>query len=372
MGVPLLDLTRQYKQFNDEVEAAVIDICRSGKYVLGETVAQFERETAAYCGAGATVGVTSGSDALLVALMDRHVGPGDEVITTPFTFFATVGAITRLGAVPIFVDIDPASFNIDQDAAVAAITDKTKAVIVVHLFGRWADCDKLSAACEQRGIALIEDAAQAIGCEDAQGRRAGSVGHYGAFSFFPSKNLGAFGDGGLIACRDEETAQRLRVLRNHGQSRTYFHDLVGGNFRLDALQAAILSVKLKHLESWHAGRRANAEKYPEAFEVAGVPSEMVTLPVAGPGRHIYNQLTLRAKRRDELLAYLRENGIGCAVYYPLCLHLQPCFAYLGHAPGAFPLAEQASNEVISLPVFPELTADEIMEVALAIAGFYRE
>jgi len=371
MGVALLDLTRQYEQFKNEVEAAVIDVCRSGKYILGETVAQFEREAAAYCGAGAAVGLTSGSDALLVALMDRNVGPGDEVITTPFTFFATVGAITRLGATPVFVDIDPRSYNLDQDAAIAALTDKTKAVIIVHLFGRWAECDRLLAVCEERGIALIEDAAQAIGCANAQGRRAGSVGHYGAFSFFPSKNLGAFGDGGLLTCRDEETAQRLRVLRNHGQSRTYYHDLIGGNFRLDALQAAVLSVKLKHLEGWHAGRRANAEKYREAFEIAGVPAGAAELPAAGAGRHIYNQLTLRAQRRDELLAYLRENGIGCAVYYPLCLHLQPCFAFLGLKPGAFPHAEAASAEVISIPVYPELTAEEIMEVSLAIAGFYK-
>ena len=371
MGVALLDLTRQYGQFKDEVEAAVIDVCRSGKYILGETVAQFERESADYCGAGAAVGLTSGSDALLVALMDRNIGPGDEVITTPFTFFATVGAITRLGATPVFVDIDPRSYNIDEDAAIAAITEKTKAVIIVHLFGRWAECDRLLAVCEERGIALIEDAAQAIGCEDAQGRRAGSVGHYGAFSFFPSKNLGAFGDGGLLTCRDEETAQRLRVLRNHGQSRTYYHDLVGGNFRLDALQAAVLSVKLKHLEGWHAGRRANAEKYREAFEIAGVPDGAAELPAAGAGRHIYNQLTLRVQRRDELLAYLRENGIGCAVYYPLSLHLQPCFAFLGLKPGAFPHAEAASAEVISIPVYPELTAEEIMEVSLAIAGFYK-
>jgi len=371
MGVALLDLTRQYEQFKNEVEAAVIDVCRSGKYILGETVAQFEREAAAYCGAGAAVGLTSGSDALLVALMDRNVGPGDEVVTTPFTFFATVGAITRLSATPVFVDIDPRSYNLDQDAAIAAITDKTKAVIIVHLFGRWAECNKLLAVCEERGIALIEDAAQAIGCADAQGRRAGSVGHYGAFSFFPSKNLGAFGDGGLLTCRDEETAQRLRVLRNHGQSRTYYHDMVGGNFRLDALQAAVLSVKLKHLEGWHAGRRANAEKYREAFEIAGVPAGAAELPAAGAGRHIYNQLTLRAQRRDELLAYLRENGSGCAVYYPLCLHLQPCFAFLGLKPGAFPHAEAASAEVISIPVYPELTAEEIMEVSLAIAGFYK-
>jgi len=371
MSVPLLDLTRQYASFQDEIEATVLEVCRSGKYILGDTVARFEREAAEYCGTADAVGVTSGSDALLMALMDAGVGPGDEVITTPFTFFATVGAITRLGAKPRFVDIDPATFNLDESAALAAFNECTKAVVVVHLFGRWSPCDRLLHACDERGIALIEDAAQAIGCEDADKRRAGSVGRYGAFSFFPSKNLGAFGDGGLITVQDKQVGERLRVLRNHGQSRTYYHDLIGGNFRLDALQAAVLSVKLKYLEGWHASRRANAEKYREAFEQAGVPADKVTPPAPGGGRHIYNQFTLRCADRDGLLEHLRAREIGCAVYYPLGLHLQPCFADLGYHEGDFPHAEQACNEALSIPVFPELTAAEINEVATAIADFYK-
>ena len=369
MPVPLLDLVRQYASFKDEVEAAVLAVCRSGKYILGEPVERLEKELAAYCGAGGAVGVTSGSDALLVALMDRGVGPGDEVITTPFSFFATVGAIVRLGAKPVFVDIDPESYNLDEDAALAALNERTKAVIIVHLFGRWSTCDRLLAACEKRGIALIEDAAQAIGCEDERGRRAGSVGHYGAFSFFPSKNLGCFGDGGVITVRDEATAERLRILRNHGMKPAYLHHLVGGNFRLDALQAAILSVKLKHLESWHAGRRANAEKYRAAFDEFRIPPEKVALPAPGKGRHIYNQFTLRCADRDGLMKHLQARGIGCAIYYPLGLHVQPCFAPLGYREGQFPHTERACHEVLSIPVFPELTAAEQREVAKAIAEF---
>ena len=371
MPVPLLDLTRQYAAIRDEVEAVVLAVCRSGKYILGETVERLEKELAGYCGAGAAVGVSSGSDALLLALMDRGVGPGDEVVTTPFSFFATAGAIVRLGAKPVFADIDPDSFNINENAALSVMTERTKAVIIVHLFGRWSSSDRLIAQCEKRGIALIEDAAQAIGCENSRGRRAGSVGHYGAFSFFPSKNLGAFGDGGVLTVRDEETAERLRVLRNHGMKPAYLHHLVGGNFRLDALQAAILSVKLRRLESWHAGRRANAEKYRAAFDEAGVPPDKVKLPTPGKGRHIYNQFTLRCADRDGLMKHLQARGIGCAIYYPLGLHLQPCFASLGHREGDFPETERACREVLSIPIFPELTANEQLEVARAIAEFYR-
>ena len=371
MSIPLLDLTRQYAAIQADVEEAVLALCRSGRYVLGEPVAQFERETAAYCQAGDAVGVSSGSDALLMSLMDLDIGPGDEVITSPFTFFATAGSIVRLGAKPVFVDIEPDSFNLDQDAAVAAITDRTKAVIVVHIFGHWAECDRLLAECEKRSIALIEDAAQAIGCEDQQGRRAGSVGHYGAFSFFPSKNLGAIGDGGLVTVRDADDGERLRVLRNHGMKEAYLHQRVGGNFRLDALQAVILSVKLQYLEGWHAGRRANAEKYPEAFEQAGVPADKVKLPAPGQGRHVYHQFTVRCEDRDGLKDHLQRQGVGCAVYYPLGLHLQPCFADLGYGPGDFPAAEAACAEVLSLPIFPELTAAEQMQVAEAIADYYR-
>jgi len=371
MAVPLLDLKAQYAQIRDEVEAAVIAACRSGQYILGDAVARFEAAAAAYCGAPTALGVSSGSDALLMALMDAGVGPGDEVITTPFTFFATVGAIVRVGARPVFADIDPDTFNMDEDAALAALTDHTKAIIVVHLFGRWCPCDRLARACDERGIVLIEDAAQAIGCEDAQGRRAGSVGDYGAFSFFPSKNLGAFGDGGLLTCRDADVATSAKLLRNHGMDPPYVHHVVGGNFRLDALQAAVLEVKMRYLEGWHAARRANAERYTELFEEAGVPADKVRLPEFGDGRHIFNQYTLRCVLRDELMAFLRTKGIGCAVYYPNCLHLQPCFEDLGFQEDDFPEAEQAAREALSIPVYPELTLDQQREVVAAIAAFYR-
>jgi len=371
MAVPLLDLKRQYKLIGPEVEKAVLEVCRSGQYILGETVARFERESAAYCQTPDAVGVSSGSDGLLMALMDLGVGPGDEVITTPFTFFATVGAIIRLGAKPVFVDIDPDTYNMNEEAALAAITYRTCAVITVHLFGRWAPCDKLLAICSERSVGLVEDAAQAIGCEDERGRRAGSVGHYGVFSFFPSKNLGGLGDGGLVTVRDVETAERLRILRNHGMQSAYLHQVIGGNFRLDALQAAVLSVKLRYLEGWHAGRRANAERYSEAFAAAKVPVDKVRPPTPGKGRHIYNQFTVRCADRDRLLQHLRNKRIGAAVYYPVCLHLQPCLAALGYREGDFPAAERASREVLSLPIFPELTAAEQMQVAEAIAEFYR-
>jgi len=372
MAVPLLDLQMQYKQIQTEVEAAVLAGCRSGQYILGAAVEKFETEIAAYCGAGAALGVSSGSDALLMALMDAGVGPGDEVITTPFSFFATVGAIVRLGATPVFADIDPDSFNLDENIALSKFNYRTKAVIIVHLFGRWCECDRLKAACEKHHIPLIEDAAQAIGCADAQGRRAGSVGHYGAFSFFPSKNLGAFGDGGLITVPDKATGERVKLLRNHGMNPPYTHHVVGGNFRLDALQAAILSVKLKYLEGWPVGRQANAERYRELFAEAKVPAEKVKLPTTGPGRHIFNQYTIRCADRDGLLAHLRARKIGCAVYYPNCLHLQPCFASLNHKAGDYPLSEQAAREVLSIPVYPELTIDQQREVAQAIAEFYRK
>jgi dTDP-4-amino-4,6-dideoxygalactose transaminase len=372
MAVPLLDLKAQYDAIGAQIEAAAIAVCRSGQFILGPAVAAFEKEAGAYCRAGGALGVSSGSDALIMALMDAGVGPGDEVVTTPFTFFATVGAIVRLGARPVFADIDPATFNMDEDAALAALTDKTKAVIAVHLFGRWCDCDRLLETCERRGIVLIEDAAQAIGCEDVHARRAGSVGHYGAFSFFPSKNLGGIGDGGLLTVRDAATAARVALLRNHGMDPPYVHHVVGGNFRLDAIQAAALSVKLAHLDAWHTARAANAERYVEIFEEAGVPTGAITLPDPGPGRHIFNQYTIRAQRRDRLLAHLRERGIGCAVYYPNCLHLQPCFADLGYEAGDFPAAETAALEVLSLPVYPELTRDQQREVAAAVASFYKD
>lgn len=371
MAVPILDLNRQYQQIKQEVEAAVLEVCRSGRYILGPYVERFEQEVVAYCRAGAALGVSSGSDALLMALMDAGVGPGDEVITTPFTFFATVGAIVRLGATPVFADIEPESFNLDENAALAAFTDRTKAVIPVHLYGRWCECDRLVAECDKRGIALIEDAAQAIGCEDARGRRAGSVGRYGAFSFYPTKNLGCFGDGGLLTVRDAATAERVLLLRNHGMNPPYIHHVVGGNFRLDAVQAAVLSVKLKYLDGWHAARQANAERYGDAFAEAGVPAEKVTLPKTGSGRHIFNQFTVRCADRDGLMAHLRAAGIGCVVYYPNCLHLQPCFKHLGHREGEFPRAERAAREVLSLPVYPELTAEQQLEVARAVAAFYR-
>ncbi len=366
--VPLLDLKRQYAAIQQEIEAALIECARSVQYILGPVVEAFEREAAAYCGAAHAVAVTSGSDALIMALMAEDIGPGDEVIAPPFTFFATAGAVSRVGATPVFVDIEPDGFNIDPRAFEKAITPKTRAVIPVHLFGQCAEMDAIMDIAARHRLVVIEDAAQSIGSE-YKGRRAGSMGHYGCFSFFPSKNLGCMGDAGLMTTNDAERARRLVLLRNHGRGAMYVDDRVGGNFRCDALQAAVLRVKLPHLDSWTAGRQRNSGVYRELF--SAMPANSMTCPPELPDRrHIYNQFTIRVKngKRDAVMNFLRERKIGCQVYYPLPLHLQPCFQYLGGKAGDLPVSEAAANEVLSLPIFPELTREEIECVAGAVKG----
>jgi dTDP-4-amino-4,6-dideoxygalactose transaminase len=367
MAVPLLDLTRQYRSLRDEIRTAVDAVCDSQRFILGPEVEAFERESAEALDVAHAVGVSSGTDALLIALMVLDVGPGDEVVLPTFTFFATAGVVARLGATPVFVDIDPDDFCIDPGQAAERIGPRTKAVIPVHLFGQSADLDALRAAAGE--VPIIEDCAQSWGAT-FNGRVGGSIGHMGAFSFFPSKNLGGFGDGGLVTTRDADTASALKELRMHGQSGPYLHPTVGGNFRLDALQAAVLRVKLRHVSAWIERRRENACTYAGLFSDADL-DDVVTQPAAVEGRgHTYNQYVVRVSRRDELRAFLSERGIGCAVYYPLPLHQQPCFRELGYREGDLPHAEQASREVLALPVFPELTADELAEVVSTIATFY--
>jgi len=358
-GAPLLDLGRQYAAIGQEMEKALIDCARSGKYILGAAVLDFEKAAAKYCRTDHAVGATSGSDALLMALMAEGIGPGDKVITTPFTFFATGGAIWRVGAKPLFVDIEPEGFNIDPvQVEKAACEDGVKAIIVVHLFGQCVDMDPVLDLAKKHNLVVIEDAAQSIGSE-YKGKRAGSMGHYGAFSFFPSKNLGCMGDGGLVTTKDSEKAEKLEIFRNHGSMPKYYHKYVGGNFRLDAMQAAVLSVKLPYLDSWTEARQKNAERYNRLFADAKIEGVIVP-PVLSRRRHIYNQYTLRIKNgtRNRVLKSLREKNIGCEVYYPVPLHLQECFEGLSYKQGDLPICEQASEEVLSIPIFPELTENE--------------
>lgn len=372
MSIPLLDLRAQYAPLKEQILAEIAEICDSQRFILGEKVETFEKELAAYCRSGAAVGVSSGSDALLIALMAEKIKPGDEIITTPFTFFATVGAIVRAGAKPVFADIDQATFNIDPAQIAAKITPRTRGIIPVHLFGQAADMDPIVKLAKEHGLFIIEDACQAIGAE-YKGRRVGTFAEYGAFSFFPSKNLGCFGDGGAVSCDTEERAKLLKIYRNHGQSKTYIHEYVGGNFRIDALQAAILSIKLRSLDAWSEARRRNAAIYRELFGAAGLENEIV-LPAeaAYPVRHIYNQFCIRVKggKRDALRQYLLDAGIGCAVYYPLSLHLQDCFRELGGKPGDFPKSEAATGEIMALPIFGELTRSQLECVVGTIAKFY--
>ena len=373
MRVPLLDLQAQYAAIRPELEAAVLRVMASQTFILGPEVAACERALAAYCGTPHAIGVASGTDALLVALMAEGVGPGDEVVTTPYTFFATAGSIARLGARPVFVDIDPATFQMDVGRVEAAITPRTRALMPVHLFGLCTDMDPLLALAARRGLAVIEDAAQAIGAE-YKGRRAGSMGDYGCFSFFPSKNLGGAGDGGLVTVRDEERRRKVAMLRVHGMEPKYYHQLVGGNFRLDALQAAVIAAKLPHLDGWTAGRQRNARRYAQLFAAAGLAGAEVALPAIPDGggtRHVVNQYVIRVPRRDELIAHLRARDIGCEVYYPVPMHLQPCFRGLGHAPGAFPEAERAARETLALPIYPELSDAQAACVVDAIRAFFR-
>jgi dTDP-4-amino-4,6-dideoxygalactose transaminase len=370
--VPLLDLKAQYASIRKEILEVVHAVFESQYFILGPVVEECERRIADYCNCPHAVGVSSGTDALLVSLMAEGIGPGDEVITTPYTFFATAGSIARLGAKPVFVDIDPQTYNLDAQQLEGRITSKTKAIMPVHLYGQCAEMDPVLETAERHGLIVIEDAAQAIGSE-YKGRRAGSMGHYGCFSFFPSKNLGGAGDGGIVTTGEDTRAQRLRVLRMHGSKPKYFHAMIGGNFRLDALQAAVVNVKLPHLDAWSAGRQANAARYRQMFAHAGLVEDgTVGLPYELPYcRHIYNQFVIRVARRDELRAHLRDRHVGTEVYYPVPLHLQKCFEYLGYREGDFPHCEAAARETLALPIYPELSDEQARHVVQRIAEFYR-
>ncbi len=373
MKIPILDLSVQHQQIAGEIGAAVARVLNSQQFILGPEVREFERELAPYCQCAEAVGCASGSDALLLALMACGVGPGDEVITTPFSFFATVGSIVRLGAKAVFVDIDEATFNIDANRLESAITERTKAIMPVHLFGQCAEMNRINELASQFGIAVIEDAAQAIGAE-YRGRRAGSLGAVGCFSFYPSKNLGGAGDGGLLTTNDLEMAETVRVLRAHGAKKKYYHDRVGINSRLDSLQAAILRVKFRYLDQWAHARRANAQRYRELFRDSGlVSSDSIQLPVESESSlHVYNQFVIRARDRDKLRACLAERGVGTEIYYPVPLHMQACFKDLGYQSGDFPESEQAADEALAIPIYPELGANAQGYVVETIASFYRQ
>jgi dTDP-4-amino-4,6-dideoxygalactose transaminase len=385
-NVPLLDLKAQYAQIRAEVMPIIEEVCASQRFILGEHVLALEAEVAAYCGSSAGIGVSSGTDALLLALMALGVGAGDEIITSPFTFFATAGTIARLGARPVFCDIDPVSFNLSP-RAVAAFIDRhcsmqgghlvngatggrIKGLMPVHLYGQSADMDPLMAAAKQYQLKVIEDAAQAIGTE-YQGVRVGSIGDIGCFSFFPSKNLGAFGDAGLCTTNDAELAESMRVLRVHGGKPKYFHAVIGGNFRIDELQAAVLRVKLKYLDGWTEARQRNAAYYNAAFAAAELAENLITPKPSVSGRHIFNQYVVRVRNRDALKDHLTARGIGTEIYYPVPLHLQKCFAYLNHKPGDFPESERAAAETLALPIYPELTRAQLDHVVASVGDFYR-
>lgn len=353
--IPLLDLRIGYAQIREEIHAALQRVIEAQAFILGPEVEGLEAEIAAYSQCRFGIGVSSGTDALLVALMALEVGPGDEVITSPYTFFATAGTIARIGARPVFVDIEPATFNLDPEQLERAITPRTKAIMPVHLFGQVAEMDRLMEIAKHYRLPVIEDAAQAIGAE-YKGRRAGSIGDLGCFSFFPSKNLGGFGDGGMVTAQDPSLADRVQLLRGHGMRPKYFHQFIGGNFRLDALQAAVLRVKLKYLDGWSESRQRNAATYRRLFAQAGLPS--VILPTEAPDRrHIYNQFVIRVPQRDKVIQALREAQIGVEIYYPVPIHLQECFGYLGYREGDLPHSEQAARETLALPIYPELRED---------------
>lgn len=365
--VPLLDLQAQYRPLREELLAAVTRVCDSQRFIMGPEVDALERELEAALGVAHAVTVSSGTDAILATLMALGIGPGDEVITPTYSFFATAGCVSRVGATPKLVDIDPATYNADPEAVRAAITPRTKAIMPVHLYGQMADMEALLEIGEAHGIPVIEDACQAIGAQQG-GRQAGSVGRAGCFSFFPSKNLGAFGDAGLVTTGDAALAHELRLLRNHGAEPKYFHQRIGGNFRLDALQAAVLRVKLPHLDGWTEARRANARRYAELFAEAGLAGR-VGLPSEQAGcRHIFNQYIVQVGDRDRVRARLTERGIGTEIYYPVPFHLQACFAPLGYRRGDFPHAEHAADTTLALPIYGELTEAQQRAVVTALGA----
>ncbi|HZF14959.1 MAG TPA: DegT/DnrJ/EryC1/StrS family aminotransferase [Steroidobacteraceae bacterium] len=384
-AVPLLDLKPQYLAIKADVDAAIARVCASQMFILGPEVEALEKAVAQYSGAQFGIGMSSGTDALLIALMAYDIGVGDEVITASYTFFATGGTVARTGARPVYLEIDPKTYNLAPAAVERFINEqcdvsggqlvnrktggKVKALLPVHLYGQMADMDPLMQIARKYGLRMIEDAAQAIGSEYPHNRRAGSFGDIGCFSFFPTKNLGGFGDGGLCTANDPAVAEKLNVLRVHGGKPKYFHSLIGGNFRLDAIQAAVLNVKLKHLDAWTAGRQRNALFYDRAFAAAKL-GDRVSTPVALPGyRHIYNQYCIRVPQRDKLRAYLADCGVGTEIYYPVPLHLQKCFDYLGYREGDLPESERAAKETLALPIYPELTSEQLQHVVDSIARF---
>ncbi|HST51615.1 MAG TPA: DegT/DnrJ/EryC1/StrS family aminotransferase [Pyrinomonadaceae bacterium] len=371
MQVPLLDLKQQYAALGAELRAATERVFESQQFILGEDVRQFETEFARYNGTKHAVGCGSGSDALLLALLALDIGAGDEVVTTPFTFFATAGAIARTGARPLFVDIEPRTYNIDPTKIEAAITERTRAVMPVHLYGQCAEMDGILEVAERRGIAVVEDAAQAVGATD-RGRQAASMSAVGCFSFYPTKNLGAAGEAGAVVTNDERLNERLRRLRVHGGATEYHHEEIGFNSRLDTLQAAVLRVKLPHLDAWSDARRERADTYTRLLAEAGL-LEFVTPPfVREDARHIFHQYVIRVpvSQRDALIEHLKQNGVGTKIYYPVPLHLQKCFAYLGHAEGDFPESERAARETLALPMFPELTDEQQQYVVECVRRFF--
>ena len=369
-SVPLLDLKAQYATIRQQIEPVLKDVVESQYFILGPKVKELEGKIAAYSQCRHAIGVSSGTDALLIALMAIDLKPGDEVITTPFSFFATAGVIARLNAKPVFVDIQEDTYNLDPSKIETAISDKTKAIIPVHLFGQMAEMDPIMEIANKHKLFVIEDAAQAIGSEDEKGRRAGSVGHMGCFSFFPSKNLGGFGDAGMVVTNDEGLAIRLFKLRVHGSEPKYYHQIVGGNFRIDALQAAILSIKLDYLDQWTESRQKNAREYIEKFKENGLEKDLGLPDLKKGYRHIYNQFVLRSSKRDDLIKHLRDHNIGCEIYYPVTLSDQECFAYLNYKNGDFPVSEKAAEEVLAIPIYPELTQAQKSYIVETITGFY--
>ena len=390
MKVPLLDLKPQYKSLKKELDETLIRVAESQYFILGPEVDKMEKSFCNYLGSKYALGISSGTDALLIALMAIDIKPGDEVIVPTFSFFATAGVVSRLNAIPVLVDSDPVTFNIDPVEVEKKITSRTKAIIPVHLFGQSCYMDQIMVIARKNNIKVIEDAAQAIGVQYKDGRYVGTIGDIGCFSFFPSKNLGCFGDGGLVTTNDNKLGEKLRILRVHGGEPKYYHKIIGGNFRLDALQAAILSVKLPHLDSWSEKRRANAETYTKLFVDRGLAAEegktsfddknKVLLPkavyknkaAAVKNYHIYNQYIIRVEKRDDLRKYLAEKEIGTEIYYPVPFHMQECFSFLGYKPGDFPLAEQAANTSIALPIYPELSIEQLTYVVDTIKGFIQK
>ena len=385
MKVPLLDLESQYRSLKPALDAAIAEVMASQHFILGPKVQECERSIAAYSKCAFGVGVSSGTDALLVCLMAEGIGVGDEVITTPYTFFATAGAIARLGATPVFVDIEPITYNIDVAGIEAKITQKTRAIIPVHLYGQMADMDPVMALAKERKLCVIEDAAQAIGSE-YKGRRAGSIGDYGCFSFFPSKNLGAAGDAGMVVTNDPARAEKLAILRAHGSQPKYYHKVIGGNFRLDAVQAAVVSTKLPHLDGWTEQRQKNARRYDQMFAESGLKvvdsaafaakrwasGAQVVLPRWHSDRHIFNQYVIRVSQRDALKSFLGQRGVGTEIYYPVPMHLQECFAYLGFKAGQLPESESAATETLALPVYPELSEAQAKYVVECVREFFQK